>query len=680
MAKQNSSKHYDSFRINQSPENKQPKLIWKKIWKWIRVTLVIIFITIGLVGCVQSIATRSGTKIGTGQEIYTKSDYVSPNIATVRWNEDRNEFIVPNLNSTTGITVNTYLGLDDEKQIAALKEQDKNTGGHYGIYNGSSFALQLQKKDNVDNQSNKKDDWKNISGSEVSNNPGERGVVYGNGKNYIYVNFGDSNGNGKTKTYNPVNQISDIYLPSTIAFETYQKFEKQEGNEQEKITVVTDFSHIKKLDVSKVSLSSIGGANINQLLLSDIFTTLVGETFRVWINDPQNRSEFAKALSQKNGKSIDELKKLSNHQLIEEWNNFILKFKDSVGAGKGITEEEGKQLNKVFLATSSMMQSYAKMASLDKANYQIKDEGFNKEIGLYQFSSISQAGNFSEDYWKRNLLADDALLPQKKLVSYKDHWSQGPFYGLFVYPVSQFMNAIIRGLGTTGWSVVLSLVVTVIIVRIITFLLTAKSIFSAQKMEEINQKKAKIDAKYQAYKGDKQMQQRKQMEIIELYKKEKISPTAQLVSSFITLPILIVVFRIISTLPEIKQATLYSIQFSATSLFRIFKVGELQYLPIIILSIGIQIIAQFMPKLLQLKKKKFLRADAYQRAEMKKSNKRTILLPIIVSFIGILFSAGLQIYWIIGGIFTIIQHVAIHYIQRTKWYKNKLGPWLFKTA
>ncbi|SYV90820.1 Uncharacterised protein, partial [Metamycoplasma alkalescens] len=46
-----------------------------------------------------------------------------------------------------------------------------------------------------------------------------------------------------------------------------------------------------------------------------------------------------------------------------------------------------------------MMQSYAKMASLDKANYQIKDEGFNKEIGLYQFSSISQAGNFSEDYW-----------------------------------------------------------------------------------------------------------------------------------------------------------------------------------------------------------------------------------------------------------------------------------------
>jgi hypothetical protein len=43
-------------------------------------------------------------------------------------------------------------------------------------------------------------------------------------------------------------------------------------------------------------------------------------------------------------------------------------------------------------------------------------------------------------------------------------------------------------------------------------------------MEEFNQKKAKIESKYAAYKGDRQMMQRKQAEISELYKKEKISP------------------------------------------------------------------------------------------------------------------------------------------------------------
>lgn len=40
-------------------------------------------------------------------------------------------------------------------------------------------------------------------------------------------------------------------------------------------------------------------------------------------------------------------------------------------------------------------------------------------------------------------------------------------------------------------------------------------------MEEFNQKKAKIESKYAAYKGDRQMMQRKQAEISELYKKEK---------------------------------------------------------------------------------------------------------------------------------------------------------------
>ncbi|PZW01505.1 membrane protein insertase YidC [Metamycoplasma auris] len=679
MAKNNNSKHYDAFRINKTPEDKQPKYIWKKVWKWIKIAFIIFFISIGLVGCVQSFATKSGNKVGTGHEIYTKADYVSPNIATLRWNEDRNEFIVPNTNSKTGIVANTYLGLEDKEQIKALKEQDRNNGGHYGIYGGNSFALQLQKPSNLNNSSEKNTEWQNISNINITNKDGQRGVVYGNGKNHIYVNFGDAKGNGRTKTYTPVNKIQDIYIPSSITFETYNKYEKQEDGKEEKTIFKTDYSHIKKLNISKTSLSTISGKSVDSILLSDIFTTLVGETFRIWINDSNNRSGFGEALSKTNKKSISDLRKLNNADLIKEWNTFVLHYKDSIGPGK-ITESEGFQLNKIFNNAASMFNNYTQIASLSKSNYKVKDNQLNTEVNLYQYSPINPSGNYNENAWKNNLLSNDSLIPQKHIITYKDHWSYGPFYGFFMYPVSQFMNSIIRSLGTTGWSIVLALVVTVIIVRLITFFLTAKSIFSAQKMEELNQKKAKIDAKYQAYKTDKQMQQRKQMEIAELYKKEKISPFSQLLSSFITLPILIVVFRIISTLPEIKQAFLYSIQLSATSLYRVFKAGEMQYLPILILSVGIQIIAQFMPKILQLRKKKFLRADAYQKAEMKKASKKTILLPIILSFIGVLFSAGLQIYWIIGGIFTIIQSIIVHYIQKTKWYKNKLSPWLFKTA
>ncbi|MGX9373038.1 MULTISPECIES: membrane protein insertase YidC [unclassified Mycoplasma] len=679
MAKRSSSKHYDSFRINQSPIDKQPKAVWKKVWKWIRVVLIFIIISIGLVGCVQSIATKSGTKVGSGQEIYTKNDYVSPNIATLRWNKDRNEFYVPNINTETGIVANTYLGLEDHEQINQLRKQDAQTGGQYGIYGGTSFALQLQKPKN-DNAalSNKPDDWQNISNIEIKNEDGHRGVIYGNGLNNIYLNFGNSKGEGKTKAYTPVSKLTDIYLPNSIVFETYEKKVKVPGSNETRTEFVTDYSHVKDLNLSRVELTGVNGSNVYNVFLADIYTTLLAETFKIWVDQDNNRSDFAKAISKKSGKSISQLRALDKYSLISEWNDFILSYKNSIGPAKGISEEEGKELNKIFLSVSSVMKNYASLTSLNESLFKVNDKKIGREISVFNFSSINDAGNYAPDAWKFKLMASDAFVPNKPITTYKEHWEQGPFYGFFVYPVAQFMNSIIRPLGTTGWSVVLALVITVIFVRIITFFLTTKTIFSASKMEELNQKKAKIEAKYDAYKGDKQMNQRKQMEISELYKKEKISPLSQLVSSFITLPILIVVFRIISTSPEIKQSTLYTIQLSATSIYRIFKIGELQYLPIVVLSIAVQLIAQFMPKILKLKKKKSLQADAYQRAAIKKSNKKAFLIPIIFAFIGIFFSAGLQIYWIIGGIFTILQHVAVHYIQKTRWYKNKLQPFLFK--
>ncbi|AZZ65384.1 membrane protein insertase YidC [Metamycoplasma phocicerebrale] len=681
MAKNNSSKHYDAFRMNQSPDSKQPKSVWKKVWKWIKIVFIILFISIGLVGCVQSMTGKSGTKVGSGQEVYSKSDYVSPNIVTMRWNKAKNEFYVPNINESAGVIVNTYLGLEDPEQIKLLKEQDAKNGGQYGIYGGSSFALQLQKPTNLEVPFDEKSkNWTNISKIEIKNEPGKKGVVYGNGKNYIYMNFGNDKGVGKTKTYTPVNKLIDVYVPISIIFETYQKIQKDPKSGKATPIPHNDYTHMKEMQLAKTSLASIGGSEIYNTLLADIFSTLLVETFSTWLNDSKNRSNFANAVSKRNGKTIAELKALPKHELVNEWNKYILSFKNLIGPAQGLTKEEGQALNTLFLSTAAMMQNYLSIASFSKTNYKVMDAEYGKEINTYYVSSINKAGNYKPEAWKYRMFSSDSLVPQKPISTYKEYWQQGPFYGMFVYPFEHFMMSIIRGLGTTGWSIILALFITVIIVRLVTFFVSAKSIFSTNKMEELNQKKAKIEAKYEAYKYDKQMQQRKQMEISELYKKENVSPLAQLVSSLITLPILIVVFRIVSTAPEIKQATLYSIQLSATSISRLFKLGEMQYLPIVILSAGIQLLAQFMPKILRMKRKKSLRADAYQRAAMKKSNKKALLIPLIFVVIGLFFSAGLQIYWIIGGLFTIVQHIAVHYIQKTKWYKNKLEPFLFKKA
>lgn len=79
----------------------------------------------------------------------------------------------------------------------------------------------------------------------------------------------------------------------------------------------------------------------------------------------------------------------------------------------------------------------------------------------------------------------------------------------------------------------------VIITKLIQFLFTFKSIFSQFKLEEIKPKKAKIEAKYEPYKGNKMMMLKKQQEIMELHKKHNIKPYAMFLQLIITAPVLL---------------------------------------------------------------------------------------------------------------------------------------------
>jgi YidC/Oxa1 family membrane protein insertase len=71
----------------------------------------------------------------------------------------------------------------------------------------------------------------------------------------------------------------------------------------------------------------------------------------------------------------------------------------------------------------------------------------------------------------------------------------------------------------------------------LTLLLTYKSVFSQAKQQTLAPKKAKIDAKYAAYKGNKQMEQKKRQETSELYKKNNINMLTPLLSTLVSMPI-----------------------------------------------------------------------------------------------------------------------------------------------
>ena len=79
-----------------------------------------------------------------------------------------------------------------------------------------------------------------------------------------------------------------------------------------------------------------------------------------------------------------------------------------------------------------------------------------------------------------------------------------------------------------------------------------KGILQQTKTQELNAKKAVIEAKYERYKGNKQMDNRKRQEIADLYKKEGVNVVAPLITALIAMPFTLVMFRISLYIPYFK--------------------------------------------------------------------------------------------------------------------------------
>ena len=709
MAKLTKSKFYNDFRANKPKENlqQQRRSAWLKVWKWIKIILVVFFAGIGLLGCVQSFTTKTGTKVGTGTEFYTTKRQVSPNVETFRYNKKSNTFDF--INNLEHIKDNAYLGLNNanEDLIEKLRNQDRKSGATYGVYNGTSLGLKLEKEHQ-----------KIENGKTINYYKPIESEIYGNGNNYLYYNLDKEKG---TKIYSPVSKFIEYNYLSTSFFS------QQVINPKGEKSTIKRYDLLKSVDQNKITNYVQRGSSPVEFFARDILESLIKNTYKEWFDNNVNNINWlldpSKEEKTKNLKAINgifpPLPENASYdqkmQRLSELHNLFLNSNTNANIGdkkhlfpsdpfwsKEFSEYGGKKFDELSpFEQSTILKTWDKYAWIEKIvefltleklmiskytsllNYKLINKGNDAIKGFekneYYLSFLTANGNYDKLRPLTGLMYGNDKIPHKPLVTQKDYWSMGPFFGMFVQPINWFMHKIIIGLGTTGWSVILALIVTVIIVRFIAAVVSFKSLFSQQKMEELNKKKAKIEAKYAEYKNDKQMQIRKQTEISEMYKQEKISPFSSFVSMFITLPILIVVFRIVSSSPEIKQATWYGIQFSATSFRRLFK-GDWKYLPLILLSLGIQALAQYLPKLLNLKKKKSLRADAYEQEALKKSNKRNNMMQILFIGFGAIFSAGLQIYWIIGGVWTIFQNLFVHYFSKSKLFKEKIEPRMFKTA
>lgn len=95
---------------------------------------------------------------------------------------------------------------------------------------------------------------------------------------------------------------------------------------------------------------------------------------------------------------------------------------------------------------------------------------------------------------------------------------------------------------STSWAgtgVLLAILIIVLITKLLQFMLTFKTIFSQYKMDIIKPQKARIEAKYANYPGNKLMQSKKQQELAALYKKHNIRPFGMFMPLILTTPVMI---------------------------------------------------------------------------------------------------------------------------------------------
>lgn len=260
----------------------------------------------------------------------------------------------------------------------------------------------------------------------------------------------------------------------------------------------------------------------------------------------------------------------------------------------------------------------------------------------------------------------------------------GPFYALFVWPFAQLLLQFMYL--TRDWSVglnaLLGIFIVLLIIRAITILVSTSSIIQSEKMMEIQGKLAAINAKYKGV-TDFQSKQKKNMEIQALYKKANVRPFAMFEQLMITLPIFLIVYRVVSIVRPLKYVLLFNAWDLTLSpiaqLFSNFTTTGWPYLFFILLVVPVQFISQLVPRWLA---KKRNRNNLNVGTQNSKAQKRTKIITYVMSgvmtFIVIISPAGIGLYWFLNALFSMAQSAIIHKIitkrkSSTKIINSKLS-------
>lgn len=293
----------------------------------------------------------------------------------------------------------------------------------------------------------------------------------------------------------------------------------------------------------------------------------------------------------------------------------------------------------------------------------------SRETFVYDFESyfsrFEEPGSFIAEFelWEQKFLTQFEISYRWTLWKVFIGLFYAPMYNLLAYFIQFFWNSL-------GWAIVM----VTIIMRVLLLFPQHKMMVSQRKLQAIQ---PKIKAIQEKHKGN---QQALGLELMKLYKEEKVNPLGSCGFLLIQMPILIVLYQIIinitsirnefylySFLPEFYISQIHYTFFGIdllgaggiTWIFLAIFIGAIQYLQI-------KLSFAKLPKpeaWVVLEKKKWEKDYSSMMPDPEVMQKFMLYwLPIMVAVFTYIFIAWVAIYWAISTLFAIFQQIFVNNI------------------
>ncbi|MBN4084104.1 membrane protein insertase YidC [Mycoplasma sp. CSL10166] len=678
--------NFNYFRNNNNSSDEKKEKAKKGFFKWMKIILYLLIFGLTMTGCIQSFVLKNSTTVGNGIEFFTNKNDIAPRVNTFKEREYGNEKtttlpLVDNDGNDTekkleisklqileqNADKNIYV--NDREILSKLREQTTENGGQYGVEtNGQKIFLSAI----------------NIESQKDNNN---RFIVEKNGR-YLFKS-------ANSTSYKYVNDIDDIvllrFLPNTaIPYIDVKKHKIDVKSADGKKTIQKDVYNVDSK--GNLSVNFISGLQlVNNYNEKDKNITNVNDKITVanFMFARDVLQEFYNYTFGKNSKFLSDLNKYTINKINDEdFTSVSEYFKSLIKDDKKVivAQDSDETLFEVSQPELTLIRMYQEtmLNYLNSLGFVEKRKDKNDPKSVEQSKIISSninKYNFEES--KLNVINKELLFrgdyPLQPISNWAQSWEYGPFYGLIVYPLSVVVQSLQQSLpDLKGWEAIIAIVISLVLTRLIALALTFKTKMSQSLQEGLRYKKAAIEAKYQGFEKNKQMKMRKNQEIQALYAKYNINPLDQFGSLLISMPIFLAMWRVIQGIPEIKDTVWLGLNFSSVSFQKVMG-GDFSYLWILVLTIAIQILSQLLPQFLN--RKKFKRTTTIsEKNALKKSEKTQKIMVAVFAIITIMFGVGVQIYWLFGGLWQMLEVLSLHKLKKTKWFKEKYSKKLARKS